>query len=150
MESLLDTWRINTRVNRRMLSAISEEQLKTQLAKGKSVADHFAHINNVRLMWIKASAPELYQEQTKLEKDPTHEQIASALDHSDKAIEQLIATAKTPEGRIKNFKPHVSAFVGYLLSHEAYHRAQAELALRQAGTPLPDKDAYALWEWGVI
>lgn len=133
-----------------MLSAIPDEQLPTELAKGKSVSDQFAHINNVRLMWIKASAPELMEDQIKLEKNPNRQQILAALDQSDPAIEKLVASAKVPEGRVKNFKPHASAFVGYLLSHEAYHRAQAELALRQAGTPLADKTAYGLWEWGVI
>jgi hypothetical protein len=39
--------------------------------------------------------------------------------------------------------------VCYLCSHEAFHRSQIELVLRQVGKPLDDKTAYGLWEWGV-
>lgn len=150
MDALLETWRINARLNDYLLAAIPEEQLGTKLAKGKSVAGNFTHIHNVRLMWLKASAPDLWETQSKFEDaDATREQLVAALNSSAAAIEALIARAGTPEGKIKGFKPHAAGFVGYLVSHETFHRTCAELALRQAGTQLPDKIAYGIWEWGV-
>ncbi len=149
VEPLLETWRINDRINRYLLDAIPPEALATPLAKGKSVAAHFTHIHNVRLMWLKSAAPDLHAGQTKFEKEtPDHETLRARLAESCEAILELVRRAETPEGRIKGFKPHAAAFVGYLISHETHHRAMAEIALRQAGTPLDDKTSYGLWEWG--
>lgn len=149
MEPLLETWRINDRINRYLLAAIPAEHLGVALAKGKSVAGNFGHIHNVRLMWLKAAAPDLLEGLSKVERetvDPA--ELASALAASGAAIETLVQRAGSPEGRIKHFKPHAAAFVGYLVSHESAHRAMVELALRQAGTPVDDKTSYGLWEWG--
>lgn len=150
MESLLETWRIHDRIHRYLLEAIPEEQLATPLTKGKSVAANFTHIHNVRLMWLKSAAPDLLEGQIKFEKEPVSRQVLEErLESSGVAIEEMIRRAETPTGRIKGFKPHAAAFVGYLISHESFHRAMVEIALRQAGTPLSDKAAYGTWEWGV-
>lgn len=61
MESLLETWRISARLNNYLLENIPEEQLRTKLAKGKSVAGNFTHIHNVRLMWLKEAARDLWR-----------------------------------------------------------------------------------------
>lgn len=150
MLALLETWRINARLNIYLLENIPEEQLLTKLAKGKSVLGNFTHIHNVRLMWLKASAPDLWEGQTKLEEATCdREALVEALSSSAAAIEELLNRAQTPDGRVKGFKPHAAGFLGYMISHETYHRTCVELALRQAGTPLSDKVAYGLWEWGV-
>jgi uncharacterized damage-inducible protein DinB len=147
-EQLLDTWRINGRITLFLLEALTPEQLVAPLGKGKAVAAQFAHIHNVRLMWLKASAPDLHEPQSKLEPTATKDELAAGLAASAEAIEELTRRG-LEEGRVKNFKPHPSAFVGYMVAHEANHRAQVEVALRQAGTPLSDKVCYAMWEWGV-
>lgn len=149
MEPLLETWHINARLNLYLLEAIPDDLLLTKLAKGKSVTANFTHIHNVRLMWLKEAALDLWEGQTKFEGDAGRAEIVAALESSASAIADLIRRAETPEGRIKGFKPHATAFVGYLVSHETYHRTCVELALRQAGTPLSDKISYGLWEWGV-
>lgn len=149
VEALLETWRINDRINRYLLAGISVDGLGTPLAKGKSVSGNFTHIHNVRLMWLKASAPDLAATQTKFEKEPVdHAVLAARLTESGAAIEELVRRAGAPEGKIKGFKPHAAGFVGYLIAHESFHRAMVEIALRQAGTPLDDKVAYGAWEWG--
>lgn len=149
MNALLETWDISARLNIYLLEAISDEQLGIKLTKGKSVLGNFTHIHNVRLMWLKASAPELMEGLAKLEEGVSREELISSLSASAAAIRTLIERAETPDGRIKGFKPHAAGFVGYMVSHETFHRTCIELALRQAGTPLSDKVAYGMWEWGV-
>jgi uncharacterized damage-inducible protein DinB len=146
---IVETWRINDRLNVYLLEAIGDDLLATPLAKGKSVGSQMAHIHNVRLMWLKVAAPDLWEPLRKLESPGTASEITDALKGSGEAIAQLLARSLEAEGKIKNFKPHATAFLGYLIAHEANHRGHAELALRQAGVPLNDKVGYGLWEWGV-
>jgi uncharacterized damage-inducible protein DinB len=150
MEELIQTFEINHRATLRLLNDLTDEQFAGKTTKGKDIAAQFAHIHNVRLMWLKASAPDLHEGMVKLEVDATKNDIAAGLSASAQRMSELIRRAETPGGRIKGFKPHAAAFVGYLCAHEAFHRAHAELSLRQAGMPISDKTAYALWEWGVL
>jgi len=52
------------------------------------------------------------------------------------------------EGKIKGFKPHPAAFLGYLISHESHHRGQIMLSLKQSGHKVDQKVGYGIWEWG--
>lgn len=148
-DQAIETWQINDRLNRFFLDALEDDQLAIKALKSKSVASHFAHVHNVRLMWIKAAAPALMDGLVKVDNEAaTKAELLAALERSRDAMEALLREG-FESGRIKGFKPHPTAFLGYLISHETYHRAQAELALRQAGRPLDDKTSYGLWEWGV-
>jgi hypothetical protein len=68
---------------------------------------------------------------------------------SGKAIGTLLETGLENGGKVKGFKPHATAFLGYLISHESHHRGQIALSLKQSGKPLDKKIAYGIWEWGV-
>lgn len=146
-QQVLESWEIQARLNHFLLSAISPDGWEAKPVKGKSPQGHFAHIHNVRLIWIKSVDSDLMEGLLKLE-SPSIEEASQALEASDTAMREMISRG-LQQGRIKGFKPHPVAFLGYITSHEAYHRAQAELALRQSGHPLDDKTAYGLWEWGV-
>ena len=99
-------------------------------------------MHDVRLMWLKVASPDLLEGIAKQDGEMCPAGgVREALDQSSAAIATLIERAETPEGRIKGFKPHCAAFVGNLIAHESYHRAQLELGLRQAGLPLTDKIA---------
>ena len=59
---LLETWQIHDRINLYILDAIDAQSLPSYSAsKGRSVGEQFAHIHNVRLMWLKSAAPELLE-----------------------------------------------------------------------------------------
>lgn len=147
MESLVQAWAIQNRINLYFIANLSEPQWLAKPEKGKSVRDQFGHMHNVRLMWLKVAAPDLLEGLSKLESGSI-EETKLALTDSGLAIEKMLTSIADPSGRVKNFKPHAAGFVGYLISHESHHRGMAELALRQAGMPLDDKTSYGLWEWG--
>ncbi len=149
---LVETWQIHDRINLYLLDAIDPQSLSSHSAsKGRSVGEQIAHLHNVRLMWLKSAAPELLKGLNKIESEQANDKklLAKSLTDSGKAIGALLAQSLEAGGKVKGFKPHVAAFLGYLISHESHHRGQIALSLKQAGKPLDKKISYGLWEWGV-
>ncbi len=149
-DQLVETWEIHDRIHRYLLEAIPDEAIAASLGlKNRTVFQLFAHVHNVRLMWIKAAEPALMAGLEKVEgKDGSREALSSALEASGKAIATLLRHGLAA-GKVKGFKPHPAAFLGYLISHESHHRGQISWTLKGTGHPLGQKVAYGLWEWGV-
>ena len=151
MKALIETWEISHRINEFLLTGIKEEYFKdVSVSKGRSVGEQFAHINNVRLMWVKVAAADLLLSLRKIETDKpiTKKIILDAFEKSTPAISAVLSKG-FETGKIKGFKPHPEAFLGYIIAHEAHHRGQIIVALKENGH-LPDKKIlYGLWEWGV-
>jgi len=149
---LLETWQIHDRINLYLLDAVDADSLASYSAsKGRSVGEQFAHVHNVRLMWLKSAAPELLAGLAKIEKEQANDKkhLRKSLVDSGKAMGSLLTASVAAGGKVKGFKPHVAAFLGYLISHESHHRGQIALTLKQAGKPLDKKVAFGIWEWGV-
>jgi len=147
-EQFLETWAIHDRINLYLLDAIPEEAFEASLGKGRTVFKLFAHIHNVRLMWLQSAAPELLEGLAKLEDSTGGKQaVRAALEASGKAMATLLRNGLA-SGRIKGFKPHPVAFLGYCISHESHHRGQIGWTLKLTDQPLPKTIQYGLWEWG--
>ena len=148
MNTLAETFHINNNINLYLLDSIAEEHLKDQSAsKGRNVGEQFAHIHNVRLMWLQVADPELMKGLEKIEKEKgiTRSLLKKSLDASARSIESLLE--KSPV-KVKGFKPHATAFLGYLVAHEGHHRGQILLCLKQSGHMVDKKIQFGIWEWG--
>ncbi len=151
-KQFLETWEIHNRINLYLLASVEPGALDSLSAsKGRNVGEQFGHVNNVRLMWLKAAAPELLAGLIKIEKPQALDKklLHKSLTDSGKAISLLLARSMRADGKVKGFKPHVTAFLGYMISHESHHRGQIILSLKQAGKVLDKKILYGIWEWGV-
>ena len=148
MNPLAETFHINNNINLYLLDAIAEEHLKDQSAsKGRNVGEQFAHIHNVRLMWLQVADVSLMKGLEKIEKEKgiTKSILKKSLEASTKSIESLLENLN---GKVKGFKPHATAFLGYLLAHEGHHRGQILLCLKQSGHMVDKKIQFGIWEWG--
>ena len=148
---LIETWEINNRINLYLLDAILDEHLTDILgSKGRDVGRQFAHIHNVRLMWLKAALPDELERLAKIENDQPIDRslLQTSLTQSGESITRLLEHAIANGDRVKGFKPHVTAYVGYLTAHEAHHRSQIIITLKQSGHPVGKKIGYGIWEWG--
>lgn len=151
-KQLLETWAIHNRINLYFLDATPPAALDSVSAsKGRKVGEQFAHMHNVRLMWLKAAAPELLKGLSKIENEQAGDarMLRKSLTTSGEAISSLLSKSAQSGGKVKGFKPHVFGFLGYLISHESHHRGQIALTLKQAGHPLDKKTLFGIWEWGV-
>ncbi len=150
-DQLLETWEIHNRVNFYLLDAIQQDNFLVDISTsgGRNVGDQFGHIHNVRLMWLEQAAPDLAKNLQKIEKGQAiaKEFLRNQLNDSAKAISALLKKA-FEDGKVKGFKPHPAAFLGYLISHESHHRGQIALSLKQSGHPIDRKAGFGMWEWG--
>lgn len=147
MNPLTETWQIHNRINIYLLNAIDDAHLgDVSASKGRSVGEHFAHVHNVRLMWLKVADVALYEGLNKIEKEGiTKGILVQELNNSGATIEALFEKS---DGKIKGFKPNATAFLGYLISHESHHRGQIMLCLKQNGHLVDKKTQFGIWEWG--
>lgn len=150
MDAWIETWRIHNRIHLYLLEGLVPGSLEASpLPKGRSVAGQFAHVHNVRKMWLAQGAPDLDAGLVKLEMEGLSvEVLRENLVASGEAIAGMLERSLA-SGKLKGFKPHPTAFVGYLISHESHHRGQIVLTLKQNQLLPSKKVLFGLWEWGV-
>src|SRR5260370_38013518 len=149
-EALLNAFNTNDRINHYLIDNLPRAawMAKAPAGKGRSIPAIVAHMHNVRVMWLKASASSsripAQLDRTKL--SPT--QALRGLELSRQALGVVISGALTGDGRVQGFRPDGAVFLCYLIAHDAHHRGQITMLARQMGHPLPQKAMFGMWEWG--
>ena len=149
-EALLAAFETNERINQYLIENLPEKAWRAEPpnGKGRDIAAIVAHIHNVRVMWLKASAKGSKIPEQLDRANVTPAQASKALGESYAALAAVMETALNSDGRIKGFRPDVAGFFGYLVSHDAHHRGQIAMLARQVGHPLAQKAIFGMWEWG--
>lgn len=150
-DQIVETWHINNRVNLFLLDAIPAEALNSLLpsSRTRTVARMFVHIHHVRVWRFESAMPELAEGLEKFDKSdktPNKKRLQRALEQSGAAMAQFISQG-LQTGKIKGYKVHPIGFLGYLISHEAYHRGEICAALTESGHKLDDATLYGQWDW---
>jgi uncharacterized damage-inducible protein DinB len=148
---LVETWRANQRINLLLLGRISDEGLRCTLSTrgGRDVARQFAHLHDVRVMWLesrdRAAARGLTRFASK--ESPDRERLAAALAASSEAVERFLSDCAAGRRRKPGFRRGVVTALGYFIAHESHHRGSILLTLKQCGHGLDQETRYAIWDW---
>ena len=141
----LETWEIHNRINLYLLESVEPTALASLSAsKGRTVGEQFAHVHNVRLMWLKSAAPDLLTGLSKVEKEKPIDKklLRQSLADSSAAIRTLLSRSLETGGKVKGFKPHVTAFLGYRFHTNPTIVARSFSHWKQAGKVLDKKILY--------
>jgi uncharacterized damage-inducible protein DinB len=151
LDALLDSWDRNNRILVGLLGVIPPEGFEARAAEGSpTVAQLFMHMHYVRLAFVEEDTPEfavpLPAEEWLDERDPS--KIEAMLNESARLVRDAV------KGRLESGKPmdmhydHPILLLQHMIWHEGYHHGQIKIALKRAGTPVPNSVAGSA-TWGV-
>jgi uncharacterized damage-inducible protein DinB len=148
MLTLAQTFLLNNRVNLMLLDAMTDAQLAhVPFPRARSIADQFAHLHTVRIMWLEVAAKDRAQGLKKIEKGAaTKAELRRALEASAEALAAVIDES-VEAGKMRGYKRGPITFCSYLLAHEGHHRGEIIVHLKHAKMPVDRDLTYALWEW---
>ena len=155
---LVESYAVNERMNQIVLEHLDPAAWRAKLpgSKGRTIADIFSHVHNMRRKWLRLSAPHLKLPAALDRSRYTQKQARAALAESAARCSEVLGDALSgPPSRVETFLrdgwakpwPAGAAIVAYMISHEAHHRGQVCMLTHQLGFPLPTKAASGIWVW---
>ena len=159
-DSLLETYASNDAMNQLILSNLDPRAWRAQppgeKGQGRTIAAIFAHLHNVRVKWLRLSAPHLKRPQPLDPDRCTLKQAAAAHKKSAAQCLRMLSDAlsASPSRRVAEFSrdgwmptwPAGGTMFAYMFSHEAHHRGQILLLSHQLGYRILHKTA-GIWQW---
>lgn len=160
-DALVETYAINDAMNQLILAHLNPKAWRAEppgkKGHGRTIAAIFAHLHNVRLVWLKNSAPHL---KCPAKLDPercTMKQASAAYTKSATQCLEMLQDALSafPKRKVTKFSrgdwvpvwPAGGAMFAYMFSHEAHHRGQILMLAHQLGYRLPVKAWAGIWWW---
>jgi len=145
--ALLRAFDTNDKINLYLLDGLPPDAWRAQPPSGRDVASIFAHMHNVRLMWLKATAKGSKIPDQLDRHSVTVAQAKKAFPQSAAALRSVMEASFTSGGKVKGFPPDVMMFFAYLIAHDSHHRGQITMLARQLGYPVPQEVMFGMWEW---
>jgi len=141
IDALLDSWDRNNRILVNLLGAIPDAAMETRAtADSPTVAQLFAHVNYVRLVFVAEDAPENAAELPADEWAAGHDRsrLEEMLNDSARLVRTAVAGRIAAGRGMDAHYDHPILFVQHMIWHEGYHQGQIKLALKLAGRPIPN------------
>jgi uncharacterized damage-inducible protein DinB len=153
---MAQTFLVNDRMNQLVLEHLDPRAWRLRPAgqKGRTIADIFAHLHNMRRKWLRLSAPHLKLPAQLDRRRSTQQQTGAALAESAHLCSEMLAQALTGpriqsflrDGWARRWRPGAAMFA-YMISHDAHHRGQVCMLAHQLGFPLPIAACAGMWNW---
>jgi uncharacterized damage-inducible protein DinB len=152
---------VNQRINQLLIERL-DPAVWTAKPPGKvrNVAAIFTHIHNVRVKWVRLTAPHLKPPAQLNRRVCTPEELSAALAESAACCEQMLleafdAAPGENAAKITHFRrdgwaqpwPVGVEMLAYMVAHEAHHRGQVCMLVHQMGFRLPAEVTAAIWDW---
>ena len=146
----------NDRVNQMLIEHLDPAVWRAKPpGNTRTIAAIFAHMHNVRLKWVRLSAPHLKVPAQLNRAHCTPQQARVGLAESAARCEEMLAEALGGGGRVKEFRrdgwarpwPVGVEMLCYMVSHEAHHRGQVCMLAHQLGFPLSNQVTSGMWNW---
>jgi len=158
---LLEIYAANDAMNQLLLSHLDPDAWRAEppggKGNGRTMAAIFVHLHNVRVRWLRNSAPHLKRP---MPLDPhrcTIRQAAAALKQSAVGCLRMLTEALGDDAKRRVTKfirdawmptwPAGGTMFAYMFSHEAHHRGQILMLAHQLGYRLPVEAAAGIWWW---
>jgi uncharacterized damage-inducible protein DinB len=157
-QEMAQAYIVNDSMNQLLLEHLDVRAWRATLPgqKGRTIADIFAHVHNIRRKWLRLSAPHIKLPAQLDRRRCTPKQARAALAESALRCSEMLAEAlSVPQSRVQSFlrdgwarpwRPG-SAMFAYMISHDAHHRGQACMLAHQLGFRLPGPAGYGMWGW---
>ena len=156
-QALLESFAVNERLNQFVLENLDPRTWQAKLSgrNVRTIAAIFTHMHNIRLKWLRLSAPHLRLPAPLNRTGCTQKQARSALAESGRRCLEMLGETVSCNGRVRQFRrdgwarpwPAGAAMFVYMISHEAHHRGQVCMLAHQLGFPLSMKVMSGMWSW---
>ncbi len=151
LDALLDSWDRNNTILVNLLRLLPEDALVVRALRGSpSIAQHFAHIHYVRLVFVQEDAPDFARELPVNEwaAEPDAARLVQQLTESAQAVRRAVKAKVEGRQEMNLHYDHPILLLQHMIWHEGYHHGQIKLTLKLIARSLPDGQVGPA-TWGV-